>query len=58
MVALGFEWLFGDALLALARGRGFRLGTALEPRHVQIHKRLEDAVPDLPRRKWNEYLRR
>jgi GNAT superfamily N-acetyltransferase len=56
----GIEWLFGDTLrtnegmIALARGRGFRLGPGLEPRLVRIQKRLEDAAPDLPCRKWNE----
>ena len=56
----GIEWLFGDTLLtnegmiALARGRGFRLGTGIEARLVRIQKRLEDAAPDLPCRKWNE----
>ncbi len=56
----GIEWLFGDTLrtnegmIALARGRGFRLGPGFEPRLVRIQKRLEDAAPDLPCRKWNE----
>ena len=55
----GIEWLFGDTLqtnegmIALARGRGFRLGAGLEPRLVRIQKRL-DAAPDLPCRKWAE----
>ena len=55
----GIEWLFGDTLrtnegmIALARGRGFRLGPGLEPRLARIQKRL-DAAPDLPCRKWNE----
>jgi GNAT superfamily N-acetyltransferase len=56
----GIEWLFGDTLwtnegmIALARGRGFRLGAGLEPRLVRIQKRLEDAAPDLPCREWTE----
>ena len=56
----GIEWLFGDTLrtnegmIALARGRGFSLAAALEPRLVRIQKRLEDAAPDLPCRKWAE----
>ena len=56
----GIEWLFGDTLrtnegmIALACGRGFRLGAGLEPRLVRIEKRLEDAAPDLPCRKWAE----
>ncbi len=56
----GIETLFGDTLrtnegmIALARGHGFRLGPGLEPRLVQMEKRLEDAAPDLPCRKWNE----
>jgi GNAT superfamily N-acetyltransferase len=55
----GIEWLFGDTLrtnegmIALARGRGFRLGAGFEPRLVRIQKRL-DAAPDLPCRKWSE----
>jgi uncharacterized membrane protein len=58
--AAGIEWLLGDTLptnegmIALARGRGFRLGAGIEPRLVRIQKRLEDAAPDLPCRKWNE----
>ena len=54
----GIEWLLGDTLLtnegmiALARSRGFRLGAGIEPRLVRIQKRLEDAAPDLPCRKW------
>ena len=56
----GIELLFGDTLrtnegmIGLARGRGFRLGPGFEPRLVRIRKRLEDAAPDLPCRKWNE----
>ena len=56
----GIELLFGDTLrtnegmTGLARGRGFRLGPSFEPRLVRILKRLDDAVPDLPCRKWNE----
>ncbi len=55
----GIEWLFGDTLrtnegmIALARGRGFRLEPGLEPRLVRIQKRL-DAAPDLPCGKWAE----
>ena len=54
----GIEWLLGDTLLtnegmiALARSRGFRLGAGIEPRLLRIQKRLEDAAPDLPCRKW------
>ena len=56
----GIEWLFGDTLrtnegmIALARGHGFSLAAGLEPRLLRIQKRLEDAAPDLPCRKWNE----
>jgi GNAT superfamily N-acetyltransferase len=56
----GIEWLFGDTLrtnegmIALARGRAFHLGVGLEPRLVRLQKRLEDAAPDLPCRKWAE----
>jgi len=56
----GIEWLFGDTLrtnegmIALARGRGFNVASGLEPRLVRIQKRLEDAAPDLPCRKWAE----
>ena len=59
VAADGIEWLFGDTLrnnegmIALARGRGFRLEAGVEPRLVRIQKRL-DAAPDLPCRKWNE----
>ena len=55
----GIELLFGDtlrtneAMIGLARARGFRLGPGFEPRLVQIQKRL-DAAPDLPCRKWSE----
>jgi GNAT superfamily N-acetyltransferase len=55
----GIEWLVGDTLrtnegmIAMARSRGFRVGTGLEPRLVRIQKRL-DAAPDLPCRKWTE----
>ena len=58
--AEGIEWLFGDTLwnnegmIGLARRRGFRLGPGFEPRLVRIEKRLDDATPDLPCRKWNE----
>ena len=56
----GIEWLNGDTLrtnagmIALALSRGFRLGQGIEPRLVRIEKRLEDADPDLPCRKWSE----
>jgi len=56
----GIEWLYGDTLrtnagmIELARARGFRLGPGLEPRLVRIEKRLENADPDLPCRKWSE----
>ncbi len=56
----GIESLFGDtlrtneAMIALARSRGFRLGPGLEGRLVRIQKRLDDAAPDLPCRKWSE----
>jgi GNAT superfamily N-acetyltransferase len=56
----GIEWLLGDVLrtnegmIALARSRGFGLGPGLEGRLIRVHKRLEDAVPDLPCRKWSE----
>ena len=55
----GIELLFGDTLrtnegmIGLASVRGFRIGRAFEPRLVRIQKRLEDAAPDLPCRKWN-----
>ena len=60
----GIELLFGDVLrtneemIGLARGHGFRLGPGLEGRLVRIRKRLEDAAPDLPCRKWNEIAAR
>jgi GNAT superfamily N-acetyltransferase len=56
----GIEWLFGDvlrtnaAMIALAQRRGFRLAAGIEPRLVRIEKRLDDAAPDLPCRKWVE----
>ena len=56
----GIELLFGDTLrtnegmIALARSRGFRLGPGFEARLVRIQKRLDDAAPDLPCRKWSE----
>ena len=59
----GIEWLFGDVLrtnmgmLALARGRGFRVAAGIEPRLVRIEKRLDDAAPDLPCRRWAEAAR-
>ena len=58
--AEGIELLFGDtlrtneAMIGLARGCGFSLGPGFEARLVRIEKRLEDAAPDLPCRKWNE----
>jgi GNAT superfamily N-acetyltransferase len=57
----GIELLFGDTLrtndgmIALARGRGFRLGAGIEPRLVRLEKRLDDVAPDLPCRKWSEF---
>jgi GNAT superfamily N-acetyltransferase len=59
----GIEWLFGDtlrtneAMIAVALGRGFRLGPGFEPRLVRIRKRLENADSDLPCRKWNQIAR-
>ena len=56
----GIEFLIGDtlrtneAMIGLALGRGFRLEPGLEPRLVRIRKRLDDAAPDLPCRKWSE----
>jgi GNAT superfamily N-acetyltransferase len=56
----GIEFLFGDtlrtneAMIGLALGRGFRLEPGLEPRLLRIRKRLDDAAPDLPCRKWSE----
>jgi GNAT superfamily N-acetyltransferase len=56
----GIELLFGDTLrtnegmIGLALSSGFRLGPGFEPRLVRIEKRLEDAAPDLPCRKWTE----
>ena len=56
----GIEFLFGDtlrtneAMIRLALSRGFRLEPGLEPRLVRIRKRLDDAAPDLPCRKWSE----
>jgi acetyltransferase len=58
----GIEWLFGDvlrtneAMIALARSRGFRFEMGLEGRLVRIQKRLEDAAPDLPCRRWAEIV--
>jgi hypothetical protein len=43
-----------EAMIGLARGRGFVLGSGFEPRLVRIQKRLDDTAPDLPCRKWNE----
>jgi GNAT superfamily N-acetyltransferase len=59
----GIELVFGDTLrtnegmIGLALSRGFRLGPGFEPRLVRIEKRLEDAAPDLPCRKWSEIAR-
>jgi hypothetical protein len=59
-VADGIAFLIGDtlrtneAMIGLALGRGFRLEPGLEPRLVRIRKRLDDAAPDLPCRKWSE----
>jgi GNAT superfamily N-acetyltransferase len=56
----GIESLFGDtlrtneAMIGLALSRGFRLEAGLESRLVRIRRRLEDAAPDLPCRKWSE----
>jgi GNAT superfamily N-acetyltransferase len=56
----GIELLFGDTLrtnegmIGLARGRGFRLGPGYEPRLVRILKRLDDAAPDQPCRRWSK----
>jgi hypothetical protein len=56
----GIESLFGDTLrtnegmIGLALSRGFRLEAGLESRLVRIRRRLEDAAPDLPCRKWSE----
>jgi len=61
--AEGIELLFGDTLrtnegmIGLARGRGFRVGPGFEPRLVRIEKRLEDAAPDPPCRKWSDLAR-
>ncbi len=58
----GIERLFGDvlrtndAMIALARRRGFRLEAGLEPRLVRIEMGL-DAAPDLPCLKWAEIAR-
>jgi GNAT superfamily N-acetyltransferase len=56
----GIEWLYGDtlrtneAMIGLALSRGFRIETGLEARLVRLAKPLEDAVPDLPCRKWKD----
>ena len=56
--AEGIEWLVGDvlrsndAMIALARSRGFGLEMGLEGRLLRIQKRLDDAAPDLPCRQW------
>jgi GNAT superfamily N-acetyltransferase len=58
----GIEWLFGDvlrtneAMIALARSRGFSLEMGLEGRLLRIQKRLDDAAPDLPCRRWAEIV--
>ncbi len=58
----GIELLFGDtlrtndAMIGLARRRGYRLGPGFEGRLVRIEKRLDDAAPDLPCRKWSEIV--
>jgi GNAT superfamily N-acetyltransferase len=58
----GVEWLFGDvlrtndAMIALARSRGFRLEMGLEARLLRIEKRLDDAAPDLPCREWSRIV--
>jgi GNAT superfamily N-acetyltransferase len=55
----GIELLFGDTLrtnegmIGLALSHGFRLEPGFEPLLVRVEKRLEDAAPDLPCRKWN-----
>jgi GNAT superfamily N-acetyltransferase len=56
----GIEWLFGDtlwtnkAMISLARGRGYRVGSGLEPRLVRLQKRLDGVASDLPCRKWGD----
>ena len=61
--AEGIELLFGDtlrtneAMIGLALGHGFSVGPGFEGRLVQVRKRLEDAAPDLPCRKWGEIAR-
>ena len=58
----GIEWLYGDvlrtneAMIALARSRGFRLEMGLEGRLMRIQKQLDDAAPDLPCRRWAEIV--
>ena len=60
----GIEWLYGDvlrtneAMIALARSRGFRLEMGLEGRLVRVQKQLDDAAPDLPCRRWAEVIAR
>jgi GNAT superfamily N-acetyltransferase len=60
----GIEWLYGDvlrtneAMIALARSRGFRLEMGLEGRLMRIQKQLDDAAPDLPCRRWAEIVAR
>ena len=60
----GIELLFGDTLQDQRgddrTGAWPRLppGPGFEPRLVRIQKRLEDAAPDLPCRKWSEIARR
>ena len=58
--AEGIELLYGDtlrtneAMITLAHSHGFSVGPGFEGRLVQVRKRLEDAAPDLPCRKWTE----
>ncbi len=58
----GIELIFGDMLrtnegmIGLARSRGFRVGPGFEARLVRVQKRLDDADPDLPCRKWSEIV--
>jgi GNAT superfamily N-acetyltransferase len=58
--AEGIELLYGDtlrtneAMITLAHSHDFSVGPGFEGRLVQVRKRLEDAAPDLPCRKWTE----
>jgi GNAT superfamily N-acetyltransferase len=60
----GIEWLYGDvlrtneAMIALARRRGFRLEMGPEGRLVRVQKQLDDAAPDMPCRRWAEVIAR